>query len=315
MLFRVGKRIGVFIGTMFAASILVFGLLAVVPGDPAQIVLGVNATPEALVQTRAALGTDRPLPQQYLSWVGGLLRGDFGTSYISGSKIGPQIAERASVSVWLVTLSMIVAVALAVPVGVLTALRRRHLSGTVLAGASSIGVAVPSFILAILLIAFFAVRLGWLPSGGWAPPTQGLEPFLRSLALPVLTLGLTQAALLSRYVRSATLEVLNQDYMRTARAKGLNVRSAFLRHGLRNMFIPVLTVMGLMVAALLVDTIIVERVFVLPGLGDLLLSGATNRDQLTVQGIVMVIVSVVLVVNLVVDLLYVVIDPRLRRAS
>lgn len=315
MISRLGKPLGTFVATMFVASVLVFGLLAVVPGDPAQVALGVNATPEALAQTRAEFGTDKPLVQQYLSWIGGLLHGDFGTSYISGAHIGPQIFERVSVSVWLVVLSMLLAILIAIPVGVLSALRRRRLSGTLLAGASSVGVAVPSFILAIVFVTLFAVQLRWLPSGGWVAPSEDPVLFLRSVAMPTVTLGLVQAALLSRYVRSAALEVLGQDYMRTARAKGLNQRQAFIRHGLRNMLIPVLTVLGLMVAALLVDTIIVERVFVIPGLGDLLLNGATNRDQLLVQGIVMVIVTVVLVVNLVVDLLYVVVDPRLRRAA
>ena len=315
MILRVGNRLGVFVLTMLVASILVFGLLAVIPGDPAQVALGVNATPGALAQTRAEFGTDRPLVQQYLSWVTGMLHGDFGTSYISQAAIGPQIAERASVSIWLVVLSLLLAIAIAIPVGVLSALRRRSLSGTFLAGGSSIGVAVPSFILAIVFITLFAVKLRWLPSGGWVVPSQDPVLFLKSVAMPTLTLGLVQAALLSRYVRSAALEVLNQDYMRTARAKGLNVSRAFMRHGLRNMLIPILTVLGLMVAALLVDTIIVERVFVIPGLGDLMLSGATNRDQLLVQGIVMLIVTVVLVVNLVVDLLYAVVDPRLRSAA
>lgn len=315
MILRLGKRIVTFVATMWVASVLIFALLAVVPGDPAQVALGVNATPEALAQTRAEFGTDRPLVQQYLSWISGLLHGDFGTSYITRAAIGPQIAERAQVTMWLVVLSMLLAVLIAIPIGILAAMRRRHLSGTLLVAGSVIGIAVPSFVLAIVLITLFAVKLGVLPSGGWVVPTDGVVPFLKGVCMPVVTLGLVQAALLSRYVRSATLEVLNQDFMRTARAKGLTRGRAFVRHGLRNMLIPVLTVLGLMVAALLVDTIIVERVFVIPGLGDLLLNGATNRDQLLVQGIVMLIVTVILAVNLIVDLLYVCIDPRLRRAA
>jgi len=312
---RLGKRLLVFAGTFFAASLLIFGLLAIVPGDPAQVALGVNATPEALAQMRAEFGTDRPLPAQYLSWISGLLTGDFGTSYISRAPIGPQIMARAQVTAWLATLSLILSVLVAIPIGVLAATRRRKASGTVLSAAAVIGIAVPSFILALILITTFAVRLGWLPSGGWVAPSESPIGFAKSIVMPVVTLGLVQAALLSRYVRSATLEVLNQDYMRTARAKGLTARQAYLRHGMRNTLIPILTVLGLMVAALLVDTIIVEKVFVVPGLGDLLLTGATNRDQLMVQGIVMVIVTVVLVVNLIVDMLYVVVDPRLRRTT
>jgi peptide/nickel transport system permease protein len=315
MLLRLGKRVLTFVVTMWVGSVLIFALLAVVPGDPAQVALGVNASPEALAQTRAEFGTDRPLVEQYLSWATGLLHGDFGTSYVTQAAIGPQIAERAQVTMWLVVLSLLLTVLIAVPMGILAAVRRRRLSGTLIVAGSVVGIAVPSFVLAIVLITVFAVKLGVLPSGGWVPPAEGIVPFAESVFLPVVTLGLVQAALLSRYVRSATLDILNQDYMRTARAKGLTRGRALVRHGLRNMLIPVLTVLGLMVAALLVDTIIIERVFVIPGLGDLLLNGATNRDQLLVQGIVMLIVAVILTVNLVIDLLYVVIDPRLRRAA
>lgn len=315
MILRVGKRVLTTVATMFVASVLIFGLLAVVPGDPAQVALGVNATPDALAQTRAAFGTDKPLVSQYLSWITGLLHGDFGTSYISRAEIGPQIADHIAVTAWLVVLSLVLSVLIAIPIGVVAAVRRRRLSGTLLSAGSVFGIAIPSFIFAIVLIVTFAVHLHLLPSGGWVAPARDPVGFLKSVALPVVTLGLVQAALLSRYVRSAALEVLGQDYMRTARAKGLTATQAFLRHGMRNMLIPVITVLGLMVAALLVDTIIVERVFVIPGLGDLLLTGATNRDQLLVQGIVMLIVAVVLIVNLVVDLLYIVVDPRLRRAA
>jgi len=309
---HLGKRTLIFVATMLAASVLVFGLLAVVPGDPAQVALGINSTPEALAQMRAELGTDRPLVIQYLSWVGGMLHGDFGVSYITRQPVGPQIFEHLQVTMWLILGGMLVAMLVAIPLGVTAALWRRRASGTILSGAVVVAIAIPSFILAIMLIALFAVRLQWLPSGGWVIPAEDPVKFVKSIAMPVLTIGLIQAALLSRYVRSATLEVLNQDYMRTARAKGLTHNAAFVRHGLRNTMIPVLTVVGLQVTALLVDTIIIEKVFFIPGMGDLLLNGATNRDTLMVQGIVMLIVTVVLVVNLVVDLLYNVIDPRLR---
>ena len=309
---RLGKRSLIFLATMFAASVVVFGLLAVVPGDPAQVALGVNSTPEALAQMRAQLGTDRPLIAQYLSWVGGMLHGDFGTSYITRQPVGPQIFQHVQVTMWLVIGGMLVAVLVATPLGVTAALLRGKVRGTFLSGAVVVAIAIPSFILAIMFIAIFAVRLRWLPSGGWAVPTEDPLLFAKSIAMPVLTIGLIQAALLSRYVRSATLEVLNQDYLRTARAKGLTLNAAFARHGLRNTLVPVLTVVGLQITALLVDTIIIEKVFFIPGLGDLLLNGATNRDPLMVQGIVMFIVAVVLVVNFVVDLLYTVVDPRLR---
>lgn len=312
MVRRLGKRLGIYIATLFAASIVIFLLLAVVPGDPAEVALGVNATPKALAQTRAEFGLNHPLVYQYWHWLSGLPSGHFGTSYVTRSPIAPQIGSRVQVSLWLIVLSMILAILIALPLGVMSAAKHKKASGTILTGVSVVGIAIPTFILAIILIAIFAVHLRWLPSGGWTPPSSGAGPFLKSVAMPVITLGAIQAALLSRYVRSATLEVLGQDYLRTARAKGMTTVQAFIRHGLRNTMIPVVTVLGLQIAALFVDTIIVENVFVIPGLGSLLLDGATNRDQLLVQGIVMVIVVAVLTINLLVDFLYILIDPRLR---
>jgi peptide/nickel transport system permease protein len=206
----------------------------------------------------------------------------------------------------------VLALALAVPAGVLAAARHDRLSGTLLSGLSQLGVAVPSFVAGILLVTVFSVRLGWLPSGGWTPPAQDPVAFLQGLVLPVVALGLVQAAVLTRYVRSAVLDVLGEDYLRTARAKGLGPLRALVRHGLRNAAIPVVTVLGLQVATLLVGAVVVERVFVLPGLGRLLLDATANRDLLLVQGVVMVLVLAVLLVNLVVDLSYSLLDPRLR---
>lgn len=311
---RLLRRIGVFAVTIVVASMIVFGVMAVLPGDPAVVALGVNADPELLQQTREQFGLDRPLFEQYLSWAGGLLQGDFGISYVTDAPIGPLIVDRLLVTLWLVGLGLVVAVALAVPLGVASAVWHRKARGTALAALSQAGMAVPAFVLAILLVSIFAVRLQWVESSGWVPPAEDPVEFLKQIALPVLSLGLVQAALLSRYVRSATLDVLREDYLRTARAKGLTPGRALVRHGLRNASIPVVTVLGLQIVALLVDAIIIEVIFVVPGLGSLLLESVSNRDLLTVQGVVMVIVGVVLVVNLLVDLLYVAIDPRLRRA-
>lgn len=309
------RRVGVFAATIVVASVVVFGVMAVLPGDPAVVALGVNASPELLEQTRERFGTDRPLVEQYASWAGGLMQGDFGTSYVTDAPIGPLVVDRLLVTLWLVGLGVVVAVALAGPLGVASAVWHRRVRGTALAAVSQAGMAVPAFVLAILLVAVFAVKLQWVESSGWVPPAEDPAEFLRQVALPVLSLGLVQAALLSRYVRSATLDVLREDYLRTARAKGLTPGSALRRHGLRNASIPVVTVLGLQIAALLVDAIIIEVIFVIPGLGSLLLEAVSNRDLLTVQGVVMVIVGAVLVINLVVDLLYVAIDPRLRRAA
>lgn len=311
---RLFRRIGVFAVTIVVASMIVFGVMAVLPGDPAVVALGVNADPELLQQTREQFGLDRPLFEQYLSWAGGLLQGDFGISYVTDAPIGPLIVDRLLVTLWLVGLGLVVAVAFAVPLGVASAVWHRKARGTALAALSQAGMAVPAFVLAILLVSIFAVRLQWVESSGWVPPAEDPVEFLKQIALPVLSLGLVQAALLSRYVRSATLDVLREDYLRTARAKGLTPGRALVKHGLRNASIPVVTVLGLQIVALLVDAIIIEVIFVVPGLGSLLLESVSNRDLLTVQGVVMVIVGVVLVVNLLVDLLYVAIDPRLRRA-
>jgi peptide/nickel transport system permease protein len=311
---RLLRRVGIFAVTIVVASMIVFGVMAVLPGDPAVVALGVNADPELLQQTREQFGLDRPLAEQYLSWAGGLLQGDFGISYVTDAPIGPLIVDRLLVTLWLVGLGLVVAVVFALPLGVASAVWHRKARGTALAALSQAGMAVPAFVLAILLVSIFAVRLQWVESSGWVPPAEDPVEFLKQIALPVLSLGLVQAALLSRYVRSATLDVLREDYLRTARAKGLTPGRALVKHGLRNASIPVVTVLGLQVVALLVDAIIIEVIFVVPGLGSLLLESVSNRDLLTVQGVVMVIVGVVLVVNLLVDLLYVAIDPRLRRA-
>jgi peptide/nickel transport system permease protein len=308
----VARRLAVFLISLLAASVLVFVFMAVLPGDPAEVALGVSATPESVAATRAAFGTDRPLLVQYADWAGGLLRGDFGDSYVTRAPIGPQILDPLLVTLWLVGTATVLALALAVPAGVVAAARHDRPSGLLVSGLSQVGIAVPSFVAGILLVTVFSVRLGWLPSGGWVAPADDVGGFLRSLVLPVVALGLVQAAVLTRYVRSAVLDVLGEDYLRTARAKGLRPARALVRHGLRNAAIPVVTVLGLQVATLLVGAVVVERVFVLPGLGRLLLDATANRDLLMVQGIVMVLVLAVLLVNLVVDLSYSLLDPRLR---
>jgi peptide/nickel transport system permease protein len=315
MLLRVLERAAILVASLVVSSILVFAFMAVLPGDPARTALGVQATEEAVAQLRQQYGLDRPLPVQYLDWVGGLARGDLGTSYISKALIAPQVSDRLQVTLWLVVTSMVLALVLAVPAGVLMAVRHRRLSGVVLSAVSQIGVAVPAFLAGILLITLFAVRLGWLPANGWTAPAEDPGMFLRQLTLPALSLGLVQAAVLTRYVRSAVLDVLREDYLRTARAKGLTPYRALLRHGLRNAAVPVVTVLGLQLATLLIGAVVVERVFVVPGLGSLLLDAVSTRDLLVVQDVVMLLVVAVLVVNFVVDVLYVLIDPRLRRAS
>jgi peptide/nickel transport system permease protein len=314
VLLTVLHRTAVLVASLLVASVLVFLVLAVFPGDPARVALGLNASEDAVRALRGQFGLDRPLAVQYADWLGGLLRGDLGTSYISKAAIGPQVADRMQVTGILVVASMVVALVLALPAGFVMAVRHRRLSGLLLSAVSQVGVAVPAFLAGIAMITLFAVQLGWLPANGWTPPAVDPVQFLRQLTLPALSLGLVQGAVLTRYVRSAILDVLHEDYLRTARAKGLTPGRALARHGLRNAAVPVITVLGLQLATLLVGAVVVERVFVIPGIGSMLLDSVANRDLLAVRDIVMVLVVAVLGVNFLVDLLYVAVDPRLRRA-
>lgn len=315
MLLRLAHRFAILLASLAVSSLVVFAFMQVLPGNPARVALGINASEAAIARMTTDYGLDRPLPVQYLDWVGGMLSLDPGIEYVSEAAIGPQIADRLQVTLWLVAVAMVLAVAVAVPVGTWMAVRHRHADGVALSALSQVGVAVPAFLAGIVLISIFAVRLGWVPSGGWVAPAQDPVEFVRRLALPTVSLALVQGSVLARYVRSAVLEVLREDYLRTARAKGLRPVPALLRHGLRNAAVPVVTVLGLQLATLLIGAVVVEQVFVIPGLGTLLLDSVAERELLTVQTVVMVLVVAVLVVNFVVDALYLVIDPRLRTVS
>jgi peptide/nickel transport system permease protein len=306
------KRLGVLIASTAVAAVVVFAFMALLPGDPAEVALGVNATPDAVAEVRRQFGTDRAPVVQFLDWFGGLVQGDFGTSYVTSSPIGPQIGDRLGVTAVLVVGGMIVALLIAVPLGTFAAVHHRDPLGVTISAASQIGIAIPAFLAGILLVFVFAVQAQALPSGGYVPIAENPGEWLRSLLLPWLSLGLVQGAVLTRYVRSAVLDVMREDYLRTARAKGRGRTGALWRHGLRNASIPVVTVLGLQLATLLIGAVVVERVFVIPGLGDLLLNGVAGRDLLLVQGVVMVLVAAVLVINFVVDVTYHLLDPRLR---
>lgn len=293
---------------------VVFVLLRIVPGDPAAVALGINATPEAIEAKRAALGTDRPLIVQYLDWVGGLCRGHFGISFTSGQDLSPMIWDRTQVSLILVICSMVVALLIAVPLGTYAAVRHRHVDGMVLTASSQLGIAIPGFLFGILLVGLFAVRLRWFPANGWVPPAVDFGAFLARLVLPVFALASVQAAIMMRYARSAVLEVMHEDFLRTARAKGLSHVQSLVRHGLRNAAIPVITVTGVQMAFLVIGAVVIERVFVIPGLGSLLIDSIGSRDLMAVQSVVMMLVLITIAINLLVDLTYTVIDPRLREA-
>ena len=302
------KALAKFVVTLFAASIAIFLLMRAVPGNPARVALGVNATDDAVAELTTALGLDRPLLTQYFDWVGGLLSGNFGTSLASQQDITPLVVDRAQVSLILVGLAILLALAGAVPVGMWLA----RTGNSFVSALTQIGIAIPSFLVGIIMVAFFAVRLGWLPANGWIPPDQDFGGFIARLIMPVISLALVQGAMLTRYVRSSIVDVMDQDYIRTARALGLSHAEALRRHGLRNAALPVLTVTGLQLTTLIVGAVVIESVFVIPGLGSMLLDAVSNRDLTTVQTLVMLLVFFTLAINLATDLAYRVIDPRLK---
>lgn len=306
------RRGVIFAVSLAVASVLVFVVCEVLPGDPAAVLLDVRATPESLAALRHQLGTDRPLLVRYLSWVGALLTGDFGISYVSQVDIATQLAERLEVTVSLVGLGMLLALVVAVPVGGLAALGHRRWYGTLFGGISQLGMAVPAFWAGIVLSFLFAAQLRLLPANGYVPLAEDPLGWAVHLILPTVSLALVQSALLTRYVRSAVLEVAAEDYVRTARAAGRTRLGALWHHGRRNAAIPVVTVLGLQLTTLLVGAIVVESVYTLPGLGLLLLQAVADRDLLVVQGVVIVLVAAVLAVNLLTDLAYLALDPRLR---
>jgi len=272
--------------------------------------LGTQATPEALAELREALGLDRSLIAQYFDWLVSALRGDFGTSPFSGQEIAPQILDRLKVTIPLALMALTLTVLISFPLGVYAAARHRKVGDAVVSVGSQVGLAIPAFWAGLVLVSIFAVNLGWFSAGGFPGWDESVADSLRALVLPAISLAIVQSAIITRYVRSAVLDTMRHDYIRSARSKGLSRSAALWKHGLRNAAIPVLTVLGLQFAALLAGTVVIESVFVLPGLGSMLLQGITRRDLPLVQGGALTIAVVILVVNLVVDLMYRLIDPR-----
>ena len=307
MIRTLAKHILRFALLLAAASVVIFTLLRAVPGDPARVALGVSATEEAVAELSARLGLDKPLPVQYVDWVSGLLTGDFGISMSSGKDITDTVIERAGVSLTLTLVAMAVSLAVAVPVGVYLARRTHSPDGAVVGALSQVGIIVPSFLVGIALVALFSVRLGWLPANGWGTPAHAV--------LPVASLALVQASILTRYVAASVREEMGKDYVRTGRALGASIGNVLFTSALRNAALPVITVVGVQLASLVVGAVVIERVFTIPGLGTMLLDAVGNRDLATVQTVMMVIVAFTLVVNLIVDLTYSVVDPRIRRRA
>ncbi|HWI28349.1 MAG TPA: ABC transporter permease [Stellaceae bacterium] len=306
------KRGATFIATLVAASIVIFLVLEVLPGNAAQVMLGPEAPPEAVAALSQKLGLDRPALARYAGWIAGMAKGDLGTSYAYDTPVADLVDQALTLTIPLALIAMALNTVLGLALGIFAAARHNRLGDVAVMALSQVGIAIPTFWFAILLILLFAVELGWFPAGGFPGWDAGLWPGLRALILPAVSLAIVQSAILARVTRSAVLEVLREDFVRTARAKGLTRGAALRRHVLRNALIPIVTIMGLQFSNLLVLTIVVENVFSLPGLGKLILNSIDNRDVVVVQDVVMLLAAMVVAVNFIVDLLYAVIDPRLK---
>jgi peptide/nickel transport system permease protein len=306
-------RVASLIVSLLAASVVIFFVLEVLPGDPAQFILGMNARPDTLAALRAELGLDAPALARYFSWTAGMLHGDFGISYTYRVPVGELIAERIGVSAPLAIYALALTILIAFPAGLLSAAQRNSTTDVTVMGVTQLGIAVPNFWFAIILVWVFAVTLHWFSSGSFPGWDEGFWLGIRALTLPAIALALPEASILARVLRSSLLDTLNEDYVRTARAHGLSRWQALWGHALRNALIPVLTIVGLQFAFLLAGAIIIENVFSLPGLGRLVFQGVAQRDLIVVKSVVMLLVVAVILVNFLVDLSYLWVDPRLRR--
>ncbi|CAI9410592.1 ABC transporter permease [Aestuariimicrobium sp. T2.26MG-19.2B] len=305
-------RVAVLVASLLAASAIVFWLVNALPGDVAQVMLGNSSDPASVAELRARLGLDRPLLVRYGDWLAGLATGDLGHSAFTGEPVGGLVARPLTVTFWLVALGTLGSLVVAVPAGLWAAHRRRHWDGFAVNALSQVGMAVPAFLAGIALVLLFAVNLRWLPANGYVSFGSDPAGWLRTMLLPVVSISVIQGAALTRYVRSAFVEVGTSDHIRTARSIGWGRLSALWRHGRREASLQVVTVLGLQVAAGFAGAIVVEQVFVLPGLGSMLMNAVASRDLMVVQSVVMVLVAIVLVVMALLDLSYVALDPRLR---
>ena len=312
MTFFIFRRLTALMVTLLVASLLIFLLLEILPGDPAAVILGVGAQEDTLRALRVELGLDLPAPVRYLNWLGEVLQGNLGRSYTYDTPVQELLLNRVELSLPLALLAILLSTGIAIPLGVFAAARHRKVADTGIMGFAQLGVAVPNFWFAILLILLFSVKLGWFSAGGFAGWDAGWFPAFKSLVLPAVALALPQAAILARVTRSSVLETVQEDYIRTARAKGLSRSQALWRHAVRNALIPVVTILGLQLSFLLAGTIIIENVFYLPGVGRLLFQAIAQRDLMVVKNLVLVLAATVVLINFLVDLLYAVLDPRLR---
>lgn len=310
---KLARRLLMSVPTLLLVSMVVFSLLAVLPGDPVAAILGMEATPEAAAALRLKLGLDDPLLVQYGRWLWAVLHGDLGRSFIDNTPVADALWQRLPVTIELAIGSFLVAVVIAVPAGILSAARPRGWANAVGTLIALFGMSVPHFWLGMLFIILFAVKLGWLPASGFVPLSVDWHANLIAMIMPMVVTGLRESAILMRMVRSSLLEVLNEDYIRTAFSKGLRDWQVVLGHALRNAMIPVVTASGLMVSGMLGGLVITESIFGIPGMGKMIVDAIFQRDYVTVQAGVLAATVMVVIVNLCVDLLYSVIDPRIAR--
>ncbi|MCD2178103.1 ABC transporter permease [Rhizobium sp. C1] len=301
--------------SLLAASVVIFLVLQVVPGDPASYMLGMNAQPETVEALRQQMGLNEPLVWRYLTWIAGLAHGDFGISYTYKVPTAELISQRLWVSLPLAVYALVLSTLIALPVGIIAAAKRNTAADYGIMGVTQFGIAVPNFWFAMLLVLLFSITLRWFSAGGFPGWSAGFLPAMKALTLPAIALALPQASILARVTRSSLLDTLSEDYIRTARAKGLTRSQTLVRHAVRNAMIPVLTIIGLQFSFLLAGAIIIENVFYLPGLGRLVFQGITQRDLIVVQSVVMLLVFAVIVITFLVDIAYAVVDPRLRSRS
>ena len=306
------RRLFQAIPVLFLITAIVFLVVYFIPGDPAMVVLGQGASPDAVASMRERLGLNEPLPIRYGRWLSAVLQGDLGNSILSRQPVTALIERALPVTLYLTAFSLLIAVAIAVPMGTIAALRQNSWIDLVCTTWAFLGVSIPGFWLAIMLLYLFGVRLRWVPLQGYVSPREDLTDGLRTLVLPAVTLGVFLSGPLMRYLRSSVLQVLSQDYVRVARAKGMSERRVILRHILRNSLIPFVTVLGIQLGYLMGGAVVIEQVFVLPGIGRLARDAIGNRDFPVVQGVVLVVAVGFVLINIVVDVLYSVLDPRIR---
>ncbi len=312
MLEFLAQRTVISVVTLFLISLIVFTGVRLIPGDPARVMGGTEADPAGLQEIRQKYGLTDPIPVQYVRWVGLALRGDLGESIRTRESVARTVARKLPITLELALAALTVAVTIALPAGVLSALRRNSAWDFFLSGASLFGVSIPNFWLGIMLILFFSVRLGWLPASGFVPFAEDPVENLRRMLMPAFVLGTALAAVLMRQTRNAMIEVLGADYIRTARSKGLAPRAVVLRHAIRNGLIPVVTILGLQMGALISGAVVTEQIFVVPGFGRLIVEAVFTRDYPLVQGVVLITASAYVLINLLVDVSYSVLNPRIR---